>query len=176
MLWHAGTVGRPFCERAQVKPRGYSRALQRAMVDFGADDSFAAAAGKLTEHYGIDIPFSAIRAATQEHGQALAEREAQSAVSNAGEATPAATQLIAEVDGSMVPIVDIAAPAQEAPADGRKRRTVRWQEARLSLVHEPEVAHPVFGATLGSTDAAGDQLLRCARRAGLGPGHRSWRR
>jgi hypothetical protein len=34
---------RPFCESAQVKCRGYSEALQRALTDFGADDAFAAA-------------------------------------------------------------------------------------------------------------------------------------
>lgn len=165
MLLRAGVVVRPFCERARVKPRRYSRVLQRAMVDFGADESFAQAGRKLTEHYGIEVPISAIRTATQAHGQALAEREAQGAVSNADKAAPA-THLIAEIDGSMVPIVDVEAPRDDAPADGRKRRTVRWQEARLSLVHAPEVVNPVFGVTLGSTDEAGDRLDPCARRAG----------
>lgn len=166
VLLRAGEVVRPFCELARVKPRGYSSALQRAMVDFGADESFARAARKLTEHYGIEVPVSAIRTLTQEHGQALAERESKGVISSAEKAAPVA-QLIAEIDGSMVPIVDVEAPRAGAPVDGRKRRHLRRQEARLSLVHAPDVVNPLFGATLGTTDEAGDRLDSCARRAGF---------
>lgn len=111
----------------------------------------------------LRVPVSAIRTLTEAHGQALAERESNGAVASA---EPVA-QLIAEIDGSMVPIVDVEVSREGAPVDGRKRRTLRWQEARLSLVHAPGVVNPVFGATLGTTDEAGDRLEGCARRAGF---------
>lgn len=164
MLRH-GEVLRPFCESAQVTPRGYSFALQRAMTDFGADESFARAAGKLMEHYGIAVSVSAIRSVTEHHGQALSEREANAAMASAQSAEPAAN-LIAEVDGSMLPTVHIASLQEGTPVDGRKRREVKWQEARLSLVHPQGSASPVFAATLGTTEEVGDQLYACARRAG----------
>lgn len=47
-----------------MKPRGYSGPLQRAMTDFGADESFEKAVGKLKEHYGVDVPVSAVREVT----------------------------------------------------------------------------------------------------------------
>ena len=64
-----GKRQRPLSASIGVQCRGYSKPLQRAMVDFGADVSFAAASQKLKEHYGIDIPSSSIRARTLHHSQ-----------------------------------------------------------------------------------------------------------
>ncbi len=78
-------------------------------------------------------------------------------------------RLIAEMDGSMVPVVETAEPgAGEAPIDRRKTRTLSWMEARLSLAHAPGSVTPVFGATLGSVEEAGERLLVCALEAGAG--------
>ena len=41
------------------------------MTDFGADEPFAAAAAKVREHYGIDVPVGAVRAITEQHGAAM---------------------------------------------------------------------------------------------------------
>jgi hypothetical protein len=68
---------RPFCECAEVECRGYSESLQRAMTDFGADEAFAGAAAKLQEHYGIEVPVSAVRGFTEEHGAAMLGQEKQ---------------------------------------------------------------------------------------------------
>ena len=62
---------RPFSESAEVECRSCSPALQRAITDFGADNPFARAAGKLKEHYGIDIPVSTIRTTTERQGAAI---------------------------------------------------------------------------------------------------------
>jgi hypothetical protein len=47
------------------------RRLQRAMVDFGADDPFAGAAKKLKEHYGIDVAMGAFDLARTVRGGIL---------------------------------------------------------------------------------------------------------
>ena len=45
-------------------------------------------------------------------------------------------EVIAEIDGRMIPIVETAEPVESDPkGDRRKTRTVCWKEARLSLVH-----------------------------------------
>ena len=49
-----GTL-RPFRLSSGTNTRGYSALLQRAMVDFGADESFAKAVKKVKEHYKIYI-------------------------------------------------------------------------------------------------------------------------
>lgn len=73
------------------------------------------------------------------------------------------------MDGSMVPIVTIAAKtSDEEPSDRRKRRKVCWKEARLSLAHSLGSVSPIFDATLGGAEETGDQLLNCAILAGGG--------
>ena len=85
---------------------------------------------------------------------------------------PGVPQLIAELDGSMIPEVEISLAGKDEPqVDRRKARKVKWTEARLCLAHEPGSVTPVFGASLavlGGPDEAGSQLLNCAIRAGAG--------
>ena len=77
--------------------------------------------------------------------------------------------LIAEMDGSMLPVVEVAEPvAGGARRDRRKTRQVSWKEARLALAHEPGSVTPIFGATLGCVEEAGERLAVCALEAGAG--------
>jgi hypothetical protein len=137
------------------------------MVDFGADVPFAKASIKLKEHYGIEVPVSAIRAVTEKHGAAALAREKQGSPlpDRAGVAV-----LIAETDGSMVPVVETAEAAkkEEEPIDRRKTRKLDWREVKLCLVHLPGSVTPVFGATTGSADEAGEKLWECSIEAGAG--------
>jgi len=61
-------VLRPFCTRAGVAARGTSRRLQRVLVDFGAEESFARAVGRVREHYGVDVALGRLRRHTLVHG------------------------------------------------------------------------------------------------------------
>lgn len=157
---------RPFSASAEVVCRGCSDALQRAITDFGADDPFAGASAKLREHYGIDVPVSTVRALTEHHGAAMRARQPQG---SPWPDAPGVGVLIAEMDGSMVPLVDTAMPGDgDGPQDRRKTRQLSWTEARLCLAQEPGSVTPRFGATMGSVDDAGDRLWECALAAGAG--------
>ena len=157
---------RPFCESAEVECRGYSEGLQRAMTDFGAGEAFAGAAAKLKEHYGIVVPVSAVRGITEEQGATVLAQEKQK---GDWPDRPGAPVLIVEMDGSMLPVVEVAEPGPgEAPQDRRKTRQVSWKEARLALAHEAGSVTPIFGATLGGVEEAGERLAVCALEAGAG--------
>jgi hypothetical protein len=120
---------RPFSESAEVECRRCSEALQRAITDLGADDPFAGAS-KLKEHYGIAVPASTIRAITEKHGAAMLARQKPGTQVPAGAGVP---RLIAEMDGSMVPVVETAASVAEAASiDHRKTRKLSgWKPACL---------------------------------------------
>jgi Uncharacterised protein family (UPF0236) len=161
-------VIRPFSESAEVDCRGCSIPLQRTITDFGADDSFGrGASAKLKEHYGIEVPATVIRAVTEKHGEAMLGMQRQEPSELPSQ--PGVAVLIAETDGSMVPVVEIAEPAPgEPPVDRRKNRKVDWKEGRLSLVHQPGSVAPIFRATMGTVDDVGEQLWQSAIRAGAG--------
>jgi len=166
LFWQEGHVSRPFCRTAGVSCRGYSQPLQRRLTDFGADMAFGQVPAKLQEHYGIEVPVSAVRTIT--------EAQARHIHAQAPGPLPFPAQevawVIVETDGSMIPIVDTARPETRVPGeDRRKTRQVRWQEARLSLAHAHGSVTPRFAATFGAPEVVGEQLRDCAFRVGFGP-------
>ena len=147
---------RPFCHAAGVQHRGYSRRLQRVLTDFGSEDSFARAAQRVKEHYAIDVATSAVRRHTLCHGKAIATLSA----------TPPATpvpQLITQIDGSMIPIMQ---PGRGP--DARKGRNLSWREVRLCSARAQGQTTALYGATLGNLTVASWLWRDTARAAGLG--------
>ena len=140
--------------------------LQRVITDFGADVPFGQISKKLLEHHGVSVPISSAQSITQRHAQRILD--AQSLETQVRPGTAAAV-LLSQIDGSMIPIVDTTPSETEAETvDRRKTRHLGWKEARLAFAQDIQKPLPIFGATLGSVDDAGAQLLHSAIRAGLG--------
>ena len=147
-----------------MRCRGYSRPLQRAIIDFGADLPFARVSEKLKEHYGITIPPGAAVRQTYRHARTLSDAD----ILPKAQPKVAPITLIAEVDGSMVPVVQIAPADADTSRDKRKRRILLWKEARLTLVRAPAAIEPTFAVTLGDVATTGTNLKHLAIAAGLG--------
>lgn len=162
----ADKTSRPFSLAAQVKCRSYSYHLQRAIVDFGADVTFKEAKKKIEEHYKIEVPLSSVQNIVENHAKNIFEYlEEQGKKRSEG----TVDQLIAEIDGSMIPVVDTKIPEDGASVDSRRNRKLRWQEARLCFARHPYQLTPTFQATIsGGVERAGDLLYRAALEAGFG--------
>jgi hypothetical protein len=153
---------RPFSKRAGVKCRGCSRPLQRAVVDFASDASFARATEKLLEHYGVELSPSTIRAIAFQHGGCLFEQQQQLITQLGPEA--GLEQLITQTDGSMVPLMEISPKSK----DKRKNKSLLWGEARLTLARDVKSVEPRFAATMKEAQQAGAVWVDCVKRAGAG--------
>ena len=155
-LGRRGARVRPFCLKARVQPEGYSRALQRALSDFGAEESFGRAAARVKEHYGIEVSPSAIRRITYEHARQIQRVEPVPA------AQPAGT-LITQLDGSMIPLVE-----SGPKGDRRKGKALLWKEARLCCARAENQVRRVYGATLGTLETVSMLWRQTAQCCGLG--------
>ena len=146
-----------------MQPRGCSRRLQRALTDFGADHSFTAAVAKVQEHYGVSVTVARVRTVTLHHAHVLAAH-VPAPVRTLPAHGPA--YVVAEADGTMVPIVDTSA----APpgADRRKHRQTRYQEARLVAAQAHQTVTTQYGATLHDVADTGRRWAQCAAAAGWG--------
>jgi hypothetical protein len=157
---------RAFAQSAKVRHRGCSKPLQRAVTDFGADVPFAQVMDKLVEHYGVVLAESTIRRITEGHAQAIF-----AAVDlDAGWPTQSGpAELIAEMDGGMVPTVE----PDGAQPDQRKGKKLVWKEAKICLAHAKGSQTLAFGGTLqGDAATAGQHLFACAKAAGFGSNSR----
>lgn len=138
-----------------MQPGGCSRALRRALVDFGAEASFAKAAARTFEHHGVRV--GAWRAREETYRQARRMGALQPAQ------RAASSLLVAQIDGSMIPTLK---PSRRT-GDQRKARAVEWREVRVCLARDQASATPLFGATLASAEVAGQLWREVALAAGL---------
>ena len=89
---------------AKVVPRGCSRPLQRAIVDFAADQSFALARMKLLEHYGFEIGESTIQRVALGHAKTVFE--AGGASQDFPQTVGRHKEIVDQTDGGMIPIAE----------------------------------------------------------------------
>jgi hypothetical protein len=126
------------------------------MVDFGAEASFATASERMREHHGVEVRAEEVRQETYQHAKRMADLKPP--------ARPHSATLIAQIDGSMIPILE---PAPPGAADKRRARKVCWREIKACLARDRNAATPLFGATLGSVNVAGWLWREVAQSAGL---------
>lgn len=132
----------------------YSQRLQRVLVDFGAEHSFAKAAERVREHYSIEVPAEAIRQHTLRHGRNMKQLPAGAVV--------AAKTLVVQMDGTMIPVVQ-----PGGGPDARKGKQLLWREARLCLARPSDKAQALYGSTLGTAETAAWVWREVALAAGL---------
>lgn len=155
-LGRRGVRWRPFSQALGIRHRDYSMRLQRAMTDFGAEESFQCASQRLKEHYGIVVNSEAIRRYSYQHGKAIAAIEPK--------ANAPVPEVVTEMDGSLIPVVQ---PAQTG--DKRKGKTLAWREVRVCCARAVGKQSRLYGATLGSLESCSLLWEQTARHAGVGP-------
>lgn len=155
-----GELHRPLPARIGVYCRGKSLRLQRALTDFGADESFEKASAKVREHYGLDIGAGTVRTTTLKHA-AAAQSWADECSDGRFRALPGqgADTLVCEADGSFLRLVE-----SDLPRKGNRPR--EWKEARVVAAQAAGTARAVYEATFGTPEQAGLKWARAARLAG----------
>ena len=73
--------------------------------------------------------------------------------------TKDALTLIAQIVGSMIPMVQTVKPDESAAQDRRKTCKLLWKEGKLSMIRRAVKVTPLFAVTLGDAAAAGADLL-----------------
>ena len=132
------------------------------MSDFGAEVSFAQASARLHQHYGVEVPTSAMRTVTLHHGGRM------QAWQPLPRTRPDAERLLTELDGSLIPLRE--APTPTAP--GQRSMPRLWKEVRPCVARAEGSVQPRYGASLGSVLEVGELWEQTARQSGLGPATR----
>lgn len=140
-----------------------SRRMRRIITDFGSDHPFEQAAAKILEHYRLEVPRERVRCVCLAEAKRVAE---QSVPSVRTLKASGADYVVAEADGTMLPIVETC----HAPvgSDRRKHRSVRWVEAKLMAARAKGSAQTSYQATLDGVEEAGKKWSIAAAQAGWG--------
>lgn len=152
-LWNknTGRSARPVKEQLGIEHGNRSVAVQRALADFGAEESFGQAAKRFEEHYGWNIDRATVRREVEHTAQkaqqyvekrlfATREDDLQSLKTRSG-----VEKLLVELDGSHVrtgkKVVQPGVKLTQKRRLPRSQRSSEWREVRVGLarpLNEPE--------------------------------------
>ncbi len=133
------------------------------MVDISSNRSYGNTYKAIEEHYGFDLPLSAIAKITNATTQQAKEF-------NAGveDCAQEAKIIVAQMDGSMVPIVQYSEASSEQKAAGiKKDRDCHWREVRLCSASLPNNGSKLYGVVLGSPLEAGCMMSQTCKQLGM---------
>lgn len=164
VLRRGTSTWRPLARFIGVRAGGSTKNLQRAVVDFGAEDSFARASERLWRHHGVRLCASSVRKITLEHARGI---EASQRASGGQGALPrkGAEVIIAEIDGTMLPVVET---SKTKGRSARKNRRCHWKETRLSAARVHGQSDARYAVSAGSVEQAGYDWARAVAKAGWG--------
>ncbi len=168
---------RPMQDVLGIGDGGRSLAVERALTEFGSEDSFGLAARRFEEHYGWTVDRGCVRRVTRKSAAEAEEWVASRLVS--GEAAfaqslaqrPGAGQVLAELDGCEIRTGTLS----DDPHDGttpqrgipRRRREERWREVRVGLARPLDEDDATYVARMGKYPELVRSVFQAAVSRGL---------
>jgi len=175
-LWRKGLGCRPVKERLGVEHATRTPAVERALTDFGAEESFAQAAERFAEHYGFEIGASTLgRVVTEvateaEEYLAAKLQEAEAEYAKPVAVRRGAAELLVELDGCEIRTVTCQTLRDEkTQAICQRVRHLEWREVRVGLAGRLGSAKRTFVARLGSYPEVCRELFAASIMEGLSP-------
>lgn len=162
----------------RITHQGRSEAVNRALSDFGIEESFEKAAMRFREHYHYNIGSSAVlRATKQAAHQALEYLEDKlNPVDSAGQRdeNKSVEKMLVELDGCEIRTVIsnvVEDSIQRTPVYNNpiKRKEMKWRDVRLGFVRPLDSTSKVFVGKMDSYPKVVGQLHDAALLSGMTP-------
>ena len=185
-LWLQGSSSKPLIDDMNITHQGRSEAVNRALSDFGIEDSFALAAVRFKEHYHYDIGSSAAARSTKKVAQEAMEY-VEKKLSNVGleskETNESIDKMLAELDGCeirtarFVPVED---STETTPVynNAKKEKIIKWRDVRLGFVRPLDSKSKTFVGKMDTYQEVVSQMHSAAVLTGMtaeNQNHRSCR-
>lgn len=176
-LWRPGHGERPAESMLGLCHGKRSVAVQRALTDFGAEESFAQAAVRFKEHYGWTIGRTSVLHLVERRAR---EAEAYVDLRLAKEAPnfdkplgerPGVEELLVELDGCEIrtgTLVD-AGTGEKTPVreQDKRKRVEQWRDVRVGLTRRLDEVDRTYVAKMDSYPVVVGQLFNAAVGRGL---------
>jgi len=176
-LWLRGSSSKPLIDDMNITHQGRSEAVNRALSDFGIEDSFATAAERFKEHYHYKIGPSAVNRSTKSTAlQAMEyiENKLSDIDSDQIQQTTSIERMLVELDGCelrtarLVPVEDSTetTPVYNNP---KKEKIINWRDVRLGFVRALDSKSKTFVGKMDSYQNVVSQMHSAAVFTGMTP-------
>lgn len=182
-LWKNGQSSKPVKDQMGLTQEGRSETVERALADFGIEDSFKHAAKRFEEHYGWPVDKSTARRVTEtvaaqaeEYLNERLEKE-RKAYDIPIEERPGVDRLVAELDACKVR-TGVLAPAEEASRvtdetsrdkeqPQKRTRVINFRDVRMGLVTDLDGQDKDYVGRVDTYPVVVNQLFSIAVKQGL---------
>jgi hypothetical protein len=177
-LWNpaTGESARPVAELG-LRDRGRTLAVERALTDFGAEESFGQASCRFEEHYGFAIGRTTVLRVVESHARRV-ETYVQQRLSSAARqfdeslaSRPGVERMLVEMDGCEIRTGTLnASDTDELTAVRKLPKRVReeaWRDVRVGLARPLEEVTPTYVACMDKYPVVVEQMVGAACARGL---------
>jgi len=179
-LWDKGKGIRPLSDEMKITHNGRSEAVNRAMSDFGSEESFENAARRFQEHYKYDCPCSTVLRVTEQAAEEASEyvenklSEAGNSYGDIPEAGRSSEKILVELDGCELRTAVLRQPEKAehfTPVHNNpeKEKIINWREVRIGLTRPLEAVSKIYIGKMGSYPEAVRQLFDASVLIGMTP-------
>lgn len=173
-LWLQGRSSKPLIDM-KINHNGRSETVERALADFGIEESFANAANRFKEHYHYDIGPSAVARVTKKTADRAMEY-VDSKFSNVDEQSGDAglDKMLLELDGCEIRTAELI-PAKGAKEttpvhkNPKREKIINWRDVRLGFVRPLNSESKIFSGKLDSYPNVVKQMHNAAVLIGMTP-------
>lgn len=170
-------TARPVREGMGLSGAMKTPAVERALADFGAEESFAGAAKRFEEHYGQEVGRTSILRVVEgiagEADEYVSTRleQAKAAFDEPLAARPGKDRILIELDGSMVRTGKLVPAKEGGKSDVRKlpkrQRDEAWREARVGFARGVDEVDRTYVARMDAYEPVVSDLFGAAVERGL---------
>ena len=173
-LWCPGKdSSKPLIDEMKVYHHGRSEAVNRALSDFGIEDSFASAAERFEEHYHYAISSSAVARSTKKvAGQALEYIENKLSCADDQQSEVMMDKMLVELDGCEIRTAQIVSDENtnektEVYKNPKKRKNIKWRDIRIGFVRPLDSMTKTYIGQMGPYPDVVKQLHDAAMLTGM---------
>jgi hypothetical protein len=176
-LWKIGEASKPMVDDLGITHHGRTETVNRALTDFGIEDSFGQASKRFKEHYGFRLSESTVDRVTKAsalQAETYLEqklREGKDCQGQALESDSPGVSLLVELDGCEIR-TGIFAPTENGPGDEPPKRTksIKWRDVRVGLARPMTSESKLYVAQMGKYPEVVSQLVGVATMLGMAQG------
>lgn len=178
-LWAPGRGAgvRPVQRQLGLTHRRRSLAVERALTDFGAEESFGLAAKRFAEHYGWAVDRTTILRVVEQHASQVEKyigdrlAEGREAFTEPLGVRPGAERLLTELDGCEIRTGTLVPHPEGGTTpvrqNERRQRLEEWRDVRIGFVRGLEEVDRTYVGAMASYQVVVGQLFDAAVARGL---------
>ena len=179
-LWKKGQCSKPLIAVMGITHHGRSEAVNRALSDFGIEESFERAATRFSEHYHYRLSSSTADRVTKDVAQdaqvyvekTLVEAREGCAIQAQDSTRTVVETMVVELDGCDIrsaelqplPETNETSPIRKLP---KKTKEIGWKEVRLGFARPLESQEKLYIGKMASYPEVVEQLVDAAALAGM---------